>query len=294
MMTIPRYLTAICLGLAACSLYTAHAFAQERQPSSQPQNSSRSTIIVAPGDFPWDTVEWIEQRYKIEAMRFKARDESGVDWWGSDEVMVRTDDAKGSTGSNTIDDIDSGDTHHFDAAKSCVLAVRPGEAVLGKTSVCDDVGEPAPLSFHVEFWEDDFSLIPKLCKHLNKHHFPKGCIPGEEADDFIGRAEIDLSMQELETKLPQVGNEHIETVVLNPCSSGESVCDVTFGPDYSFTYRVTRLPDVRVGLGELLNEAMRKIGTRSQIEAIAAGLRSLHELSPRKVESETDAPPSVR
>ena len=161
-----NHFTAICFGLTAWSLCAVGAYAQERQPSSQPQASSRSTVVVTPSDFPWDTVEWIERRYKIEAMRFKARDESGIDWWGSDEVMVGTFDAKGHTTSDEIDDIDSGDTHHFDPVKSCILAVRPGEVVLGKTSLCTNVGEPAPLSVQVELWEKDWQWGAALCNVL--------------------------------------------------------------------------------------------------------------------------------
>ena len=93
------------------------------QSATSPKSCRRSGSLI---------ISWIERRYKIEAARFKARDETGIDWWGSDEVMVRTDDAKGSTGSNVIDDIDSGNTHHFSSAKSCILAVRPGEAVLAR------------------------------------------------------------------------------------------------------------------------------------------------------------------
>ncbi|MGZ8366892.1 MAG: hypothetical protein ACXW37_11120, partial [Nitrospira sp.] len=64
----------------------------------------------------------------------------------------------------------------------------------------------------------------------------------------------------------------------------ESVCDVTYGPDYSFTYRITRVPDLRVDLRSVLDEAMRKVGARSELEAIVAGLRSLRAPSPRQIE----------
>ena len=57
-------------------------------------------------------------------------------------------------------------------------------------------------------------------------------------------------------------------------------------PRHTFTYRVTRLPDIRVRLRGVLDNAMRRIGALSEFEAIAAGLRSLRPLSPRKIESE--------
>jgi hypothetical protein len=293
-MTSRRRFMAVCCGLAAWFWYTAGAFEQQRPPTPQPEGAGRPAVVV-PSDFPWHTFELIERRYKIEAVRFKARDETGIDWWGSDEVMVRTDDAKGWTVSDEIGNIDSGDTHPFDPAKSCIVAVRPGIVVLGKTSVCDGVGEPAPLGFRVEMWEKDFSIFgfaSCLTGGPPGSHSGPHCADDGQGDDFIGRAQIDLLAQELEAALPNVGNEHIETVVLNPCRG--DVCDVTYGPDYSFTFRVTRLPDVRVGLGSVLDEAMRRIGARSELEAIVAGLRSLRAPSPRKIEPETVNPPPER
>ncbi len=287
-MTTSKHFMAVCVGLAAWSWFTVGANGQEGQPTP-PQDTSRPAAVVSTSDIPWHDLTWVERRYKVEAMRFKARDESGIDWWGSDEVMVGTFDAKGHTTSSEIDDIDSGNTHHFDPVKSCILAVRPGEVVLGKTSLCTDVGEPAPLNFQVELWEKDISF--GFCSTLigSEHHFTRHCLQ-DSNDDFLGHAQMDLSIQELETALPQVGDQRIETVVLNPCR-GADVCDVTYGPDYSFTYRITRLPDAQGGLHGVLDEAMRKIGARSELEAIAAGLRALRAPSPRKVESEADAAP---
>lgn len=160
--------------------------------------------------------------------------------------------------------------------------------MLGKTSVCDDSGEAAPLSFGVEFWEKDWfgGFDHDFCSpgspgsgmHAGPH-----CANDNAGDDFIGRAHIDLSMQDLKAALPNVGDEYIETVVLEQCDSG-STCDVTYGPDYSFTYRITRLRDARIGLRPMLDKAMGTIGTHSELDAIAAGLRSLRAPSPRQIE----------
>jgi hypothetical protein len=294
-MTSRKRLTAICFGWVAWFSCTAGAFAQAPSPTPQPDDAGRPGVAAALSGI-WDTIEWVERRYKIEAMRFKARDETGVDWWGSDEVMVKTVDAKGWTVSDEIGNIDSGKTHNFEPAKSCIIAVRPGIVVLGKSSVCDDVGESAPLGFDVVFWEKDIGPFPPVgftnvvCGSLDDQHAGPHC--EKDGDDFIGHARVDFSAQDFDAVLPNVGDEFIETIVLNPCPSGVTVCDVTYGPDYSFTYRITRLPDVRVGLRSVLDEAMRRIGARSELEAIVAGLRSLRAPSPRKIEPETaDLPP---
>jgi hypothetical protein len=279
---------AICFGLAAW-FWCTDAFAQTRPATPQPEGAGTPADVAVLRDFPWHTVEWVERRYKIEAMRFKARDETGYDWWGSDEVMVETVDAKGWTVSDEIGGIDSGDTHHFDPAKSCIIAVRPGIVVLGKTSVCDDIGEPAPLWFEVEFWEKDpIGISIGFCKRVSGpggHRGSRDCANDGNGDDFIGRARLDFPAQDFEAVLPNVGDEYIETVVLNPCF-GADVCDVTYGPDYSFTYRITRLADLRVDLRSVLDEAMQRSGARSELEAIVAGLRSLRAPNPRKVEPE--------
>jgi hypothetical protein len=238
-------------------------------------------------DILWDAIEWTERRYKIEALGFKARNESGWDWWGSDEVMVGTDDAKGWTVSGEINGVDSGEFHPLEPARSCIVAVRAGIVVLGKTSVCDEAGEPAPLGFGVELWEKDLlGWRSSFCKALppgKDLHAGPHCADDGNGDDLIGRARIDLSTLDLEAVLPNVGDEHIETVVLNPCPIGE-VCGGSDLPDYSFTFRVTRVRDARVALRSLLEDAMRRTGARSELEAIVTGLRSLRAPSPRQVE----------
>src|SRR5262249_11101362 len=149
-------------------------------------------------------------------------------------------------------------TRDFEPAKSCIVAVRPGIVVLGKTSVCDDVGEPAPLSFEVEFWEKDTGFTTSFCGLSTSpgFHGPAHCVDDTRGDDFLGRRQLDFTMQELEAGLPNVGDESIETVKLSPCRKDEYQCGGPSLPDYEFTYRVTRLPDVRVGLSEVLDEAM--------------------------------------
>jgi hypothetical protein len=112
--------------------------------------------------------------------------------------------------------------------------------VLGKTSVCDNVGESAPLSFRIEFWEEDAigyptgfcgTVLPWRGRHASPH-----CPNDGNGDDFMGLAPIELARQELEAAPPKVGNEYTETVVLNPCL--EDMCGTTGLPEYPFTYRI--------------------------------------------------------
>ena len=284
-MVLQRRLMTWCVGVTACLCFGADVFAHEPLTAS-PSGTSEIRAAVEQ-DVSWDTIEWTERRYKIEAVGFKARNETGWDWWGSDEVMVGTEDSKGWTVSAELSGVDSGEFYSFDPVRSCVVAVRPGIVVLGKTSVCNEAGEPAPLSFGVELWEKDVvgwrtgfckTLPPGKGLHAGPH-----CADDGSGADFIGRARVDLSALDLEAVLPNVGDEHIETVVLSPCPSGE-VCSDADLPDYSFTFRVTRVRDARVELRSLLDETMHRTGARSELEAIVTGLRSLRAPSPRQVE----------
>lgn len=291
---------AICFGLAAWFWCSADAVAQAQPTSPQPADADHPTVAKASSSINWDMIRWVERRYKIEAISFKALDETGFDWFGSDDVMVETTDAKGWTVSNEIRGIDSGDTHNFDPAKSCIVAVRPGTVVLGVSSVCETVGEPAPLGFQVELWEQDsigsptgFCIEPLGPPNPGRHVGPyrAHCPNGNPFSDFIGRAQIDYPTQDLEAALPKVGDEVVESITLDACPDLAACAGF---PVYTFTWRVTRLSDVRVDLRSALDEAMQISGARSELEAIRAGLRYLRAPSPRKTEPETGKLPPVR
>ena len=296
--------SAIWIGMMALSFCGSGVLAQE---STAPPSTggaatgpaSEPAQIRMPGD--WADIAVLERRYKIEALSFKARDETGVDWPGSDEVMVKTTDAEGWTSTDEIGDIDSGDTHEFDPAKSCIVAVRPGEAVLDRTSVCDDVGRPAPLSFEVEIWENDETCFFPCVDFdygctFGEDHFGSHCVPGDGDDDFIGDAHLGFSAQELEAALPNVGDEYVETVVLNPCGSND-VCASGWPfelGDYSFTYRITRMPNREIDMLAIVSATMQRSGARSEFEAIVAGLNSLQAPQKRRpIEPEEARAPSA-
>jgi hypothetical protein len=296
--TTHRRSMATCFALAMGLWCTADAFAQAHPTSPQLEGTDHTSVVTeASNSINWDTIRWVERRYKIEALSFKAIDETGIDWLGSDEVMVETTDAKGWTVSNEIGDIDSGDTHNFEPAKSCIVAVRSGIVVLGESSVCEKGGEPAPLGFQVELWEQDSIgfpwgfCVPEGPPEPGRHAGPRSAkCANANFNDFIGSAQIDYSSQELEAALPNVGDEQIESITLDPCPG--QIC--AGYADYTFTWRVTRLPNALVNLGSLLTEAMQRSGARSELEAITTGLRFLRAPSSRKIEPETDKLPPKR
>jgi hypothetical protein len=162
---VPRLPLLKLVALTALIVFAGEARTQETA-GPESADAMEAGTAAAPSVFPWDTigVGWIESRFKIEAVRFKVRDETGVDWPGSDEVMVKTVDADGWTVSHEIKNMDSGDTHTFNAGASCIVGVNPGVVVLGETSVCHAAGEPPPFGFEVEMWEKDaYGWPPGFC-----------------------------------------------------------------------------------------------------------------------------------
>ncbi len=260
-----RRLLVASMSVAAWVWCATGVFAQQPEATPQPDRAGHSFGVPQPlGDIVRPD-EVIQRRYKVEAISFKAVDESGYDWDGSDEVIVETLDAKGGTSSEEIGDIDSGDVHHFDPVRSCIVAVREGIVVLGKDSVCDDAGEPAPFWFKVTLWEEDHGCIPPPCtfgiegceiggtgepdpgRHCSGNHKNKA--------DLLGGRLVEHSQVELDFLLPNVGNYFDLTVRLDPCFDGDntSICSVpqwpwASYPDYDFTYRITRLPDAKFKL----------------------------------------------
>lgn len=277
-----------CLSLALAFVSSGKASADEPQVNSEPTRSGGLSFVALSGTIASDTILWVERRYKIEALRFKARDESGIDLWPlSDEVKVGTFDANGFTVSREIENVDTGDVHNFDPAKSCIIPIPPGKVVLGESSVCDPVGAAAPLSFRVELWDNDdggflVDFDPGvLPPEQGKHGSP--ILLHYDADDLLGRLQIDLTTQDLDKVLLNVGDIYDETVELHPCMA--DLCGTgPLDPDYTFTYRITRLPDVQVDLRTVVNDAMQRSGTGSELEAIVAGLRALQSPSPRHIQ----------
>ena len=109
-----------------------------------------------------------EPRFKLEALRFKAINETGFDWPGSDEVYVtiHVPTHQVATRSKIFGDVDAGETNYFPLEQSCILPIA---GLSGKTTLyvpwptisvpipgaAPRQGAPGPFSFTVVFREKD-------------------------------------------------------------------------------------------------------------------------------------------
>ena len=167
-------------------------------------------------------------QFVVQALWFKANDETGWYWTGSDEVYAVFSDMDPTHTDRTTseyDDVDEGDTVNFKATDSCV-APQPN---------CDR--GMADLNVRFSFWEADWAA-PLYFSYCNKPNSPGIrwrlefgiCID----DDFIGSGEIIYSRAELVAMLPAVGDSREFTAVMDK-DAGK----------YRFRYRIT--PDCQRG-----------------------------------------------
>ena len=202
-----------------------------------------------------------QPRFKVEAVRFRAIDESGYDWPVSDEIIVviHVPDYNVRIASKVFGDVDAGETRSFASNQSCILPIagqRAGDyfrADQGQTWTCSASGAPGPIPlFTVEMYEKDDGFFGECIDGL----FDFGCVfsngPVHSNDDLIGHRRYVWypTLEELVAVLPNVGNSFEESIRF-ACQYGEHgpwVCHSSLyyeptGPEYEFTWRVTRLPD---------------------------------------------------
>ncbi len=167
-------------------------------------------------------------QFVVHAVKFRAVDETGWDWPGSDEVhWVFADWQPFDERATTVyGNVDLGETKTFRAVDRCI-APQP-DCSRGINFV----------RFAVAAWEKDpdvgFSGLFGLRKprRANSHDmYDTGISNG---DDLIGRVPVGFSQQQLLGTLPNVGD--VVEREIRPTGGAGS---------YRLTYRITRLPDIR-------------------------------------------------
>jgi hypothetical protein len=237
--------------VGVCLFLTAIGAGAQAQPAPEVQPGN-----VTPGSLA---------RFKLEAVSFRALNETGIDRFGSDEVYVsiHVPAHKVATRTQVFEDVDAGKTTNIPADQSCILAIA---GVSGPTSFsayksgdrwsCSRDGAPGPFSFTVVLRERDDRLVncllPLGCQ------YDHGIVEGEELrpidddqDDLIGRHTVVYSMEEL-TAL-RVGQVKQESVQLRPCikPAPQLYYCAPWEAEYQFTWRLTRLPDAEPVVGPI-------------------------------------------
>jgi hypothetical protein len=175
---------------------------------------------------------------------FRAIDESGWDWPGSDEVYaVFSDGTPNDLVTVTYEDVDTGETRTFGPQERCI-APRPA---------CDH-GVSEVLHFEVAFFEEDGGV--RFCRGLAPDDYHAALRGGkcEPYDDLIGRGSVFFTREELLRLLPRVGDSVEQKMILGGSCGNQPgpLCGTGWltptGPEYELTFRIRRLPDVDLPL----------------------------------------------
>ena len=200
------------LGLSLATASLAAITPSTAQPG---RDSGRVVLVMVP-------------QFIAQADSFTAVDETGRTDWGSDEVRAVFADFNpiNERATKEYDNVDSGETIAFIAADRCITPLP--NCSQGRETV----------RFMVSLWEGDWTLTdlsglsePEL---IGAHDLYEDG-PGSGAD-LIGKASVGWPQVQLLGTLPNVGDTVERSVPLHGGTDNST---------YRFTYRITRLPDVR-------------------------------------------------
>jgi hypothetical protein len=183
----------------------------------------------------------------VEAFSVTAKDEQGADWFGYDEVYASFYDAARSFAARTrTRHYDTGQTRSFDSQQRCIVPVAGSPfAVPPGVWACSEQGIAGPFEFEVALFESNKGPLFAFCPTDSVSE--SIVISGECAgDDRIGRRRLSFTAEELVAAMPHVGDTFNESITLGgPCGDFDGICGdgLASGPEYVFTYKVTRLPD---------------------------------------------------
>jgi hypothetical protein len=194
-------------------------------------------------------------KYRIQALSFKATDESNVDWLGSDEPYwifsgVTGDGTSTTRRSKVFSDVDSGETKTFSGNDGCILYPT--------STSCSGVPGPDGIGMTVQLWEKDNGDMSRVLSTINgvvKTTAPVlhalGVLPWDAKttqqvtaatdklsslleDDLLGSDTVGWSASTLASKLRFAGASFTETKYFGGAKTSG-------GADYYLTYRVTRV-----------------------------------------------------
>lgn len=188
-------------------------------------------------------------RYQVDAIQFKCVDESGVDFFGSDEpkwfFSWTNGKAPKTVASREFGDIDSGDTRRWTPP----LRITPAGGVPGPLALSIqlfeiDQGNPDKMRTAVELavTAADLVAVAKTGKPLPFRDAISKQLVDLLGNDLMGSSTVAFSSSELTRRLPRPGVGLVRTLNIGG-KSGDLPIEIAGGPDYQITFRVLRLRD---------------------------------------------------
>ena len=174
-----------------------------------------------------------EPRFIVEAVRFKAVDESGRTDLTSDEVFAVFRSGEHSMITEVYDDVDSSDVESFEAGQSCIWPVADTSQRGERTWACSTEGGRGPISFHIELYDldpnvVDRNILGRFCIPIGWHGNTDPCITRHSSQLF--NADFSYGVSEILGRLDPECRCFEET-------ASQSMDNAT----YEVTFRITRV-----------------------------------------------------
>lgn len=128
-------------------------------------------------------------RFKVEAVGFRAVDESGANYPDSDFVFAVFESQQHSMTTRVFEDIDTGDARAFDAAENCIFPARDADGLRNGAWECNTEGGEGPVTFAVGLYEIDPDYIGDYTEDF--------CTPAVAADVDPARRNCDTENSDL-------------------------------------------------------------------------------------------------
>jgi hypothetical protein len=167
----------------------------------------------------------IRPQFTVEAISLKVIDETGIDFLGSDEIIVRftVDDHNIYTG--VFGDMDRGDVRPFPARMRCITPAVDLDHLKNQSWACGLAGRSAPITFTVGLYEYDGIVRAMLTNPTGDFcvdggdDLRSGCHSDTRWESLsLGRYRQTFTRTQLLSAMPQVGMSMNRTLRIDPCA----------------------------------------------------------------------------
>lgn len=165
-------------------------------------------------------------RYVVEAISFKALNETGIDFLGSDEIVARFAIGDKAMATGIYSGVDTGETHDFRTQQKCIAPAIDPDQTRNFAWTCNSRGASGPFNFQITLYEYDGDIrkMPDFCISVGGD-LKAGC--AGFGSTTIGSAYVSLTEDELAALMPTVGTS-VDRVV-------------PIGSAYQVNIRLTRM-----------------------------------------------------
>lgn len=218
--------------------------AQTAGQQSEPQQSQSSQAPQAAAEtVAQPSADALQQlaaaaRFKVEAMGFRAVDESGPNHPDSDAVFAVFESQRQSMVTHVFDSVDTGDAKDFAAGENCIFPVHDADEPRNGAWQCSPEGGGGPVRFAIAFYELDPDYVGSFTASFCT---PEGAADVEvrhrncdtEHSDLLFRSELSYQAADILKRIDGACRCFSETVRYRE-SNGQGAVE------YHVTFRITR------------------------------------------------------